>query len=218
MLMESLGNIEMIRERKNFIRKLVFEGYKLFPCDERNKPNLNLQNFQHEFKEFNERLKVKILQSDYLPSYNLAILTGELNQLIVLDVDVEYMGTSVWESILIRNNGKKDLDTFKVKTPGGGYHYYFSYDHQNFHLMDSLYRPTLQGIGKVGIDLIAENGYVMVPFSLKKEKQYLPVNISPYLDFRDHLKPMPDWLYLFFRNSKEGILNRITKKKTLKLL
>ena len=196
-----------------FIRKLVRENFQLFPCDDNNKPALDLKNFQKELKEFNEDLALRIHSPSFQINHNLAVLTGESSQLVVVDVDIEFRGTSVWKYLLKKYNETKDLDSLKVITPSGGYHYYFSFDKEKFHDFESIYRPTIQGFGKVGIDLIVENGYVMSPFSQKKDgRMYLPEIYFANLEFRKQINPMPEWLFLLFRNSREAMLNRILRK------
>ena len=196
-----------------FIRKLVQENFKLFPCDDNNKPVLDIKNFQKELKEFNEDLALRIHSPSFQINQNLAVLTGESSQLIVVDVDIEFRGTSVWKSLLKKYNETKDLDSLKVITPSGGYHYYFSFDKEKFHDFESIYRPTIQGFVKIGIYIIAENGYVMSPFIQKKDgKMYLPKSYFANLEIRKQINPMPEWLILLFRNSREAMLNRILRK------
>ena len=195
-----------------FIRKLVRENFQLFPCDDNNKPALDLKNFQKELKEFNRILALGIHSPSFQINQNLAVLTGESSQLVVVDVDIEFRGTSVWQYLLKKYNETKDLDSLKIITPSGGYHYYFSFEKEKFHNFESIYRPTILGFGKVGIDLIVENGYVMSPFSQKKDGiMYLPEIYFANLEIRKQINPMPEWLFLLFRNSREGMLNQILR-------
>jgi len=55
--------------------------------------------------------------------YNVGILTGKINNLIVLDIDVKNNGLEEF-------NKKFNINDFKTpitKTPSGGYHIYFKY-------------------------------------------------------------------------------------------
>ena len=58
-------------------------------------------------------------------SNNVAILTGQKNNITIVDIDVKNDGLKKWNE-LIDING--DIVTPKVKTGSGGYHYYFSYN------------------------------------------------------------------------------------------
>ncbi len=189
----------------SFINKLNKEGFLLFPCDEFNKPMLNISNFRNELFRFNEEMKLKIDNGTFNYSQNLALLCGVRNELVVVDVDKEFRGTSVWKDWLLRYNGGKDIETLKIETAGGGLHYYFQYQHEQFYPLDSIYRPTFQTYGIVGIDLIAENGYVMVPFTVRRNgKMYALKNYSSSLHFKEQIKKIPDWLIMLFKNTKES--------------
>lgn len=203
-----------MNQKLEFTRKLIKENFQLFPCDDNNKPALNLKYFKKELEEFNRILAIEIHSNGFRFNQNLAILTGETNHFVVVDIDTEYRGISVWHTLLNKYNEGKDVDTLKVITPSGGYHYYFSFEKEKFHNFESIYRPTIQKFGKVGIDLIAENGYVMAPLSQKNDgKMYIPISYLANMEIRNQIKPMPEWLYFLFRTSREAILNTIMKKK-----
>lgn len=196
-------------DKLTFTRKLIKEGFKLFPCDVNNKPALNLGDFENEFHDFNKTLEKEIQLTSFRFNHNLAILTGETNQIVVVDIDIKFNGTRVWKALLNRFNEGKDIETFKVSTPSGGVHYYFKYEKKDFHRFESIYRPNIKGYGKVGIDIIAENGYVMSPFSTKNSNQYLIQHFMPKLAIKNQIKPMPDWLISIFRNCREAIIRRL---------
>ena len=56
--------------------------------------------------------------------YNIGIPTGSINNLFVLDIDVKDGGLEEWEAYI---NTHAEPNTTKIKTPSGGYHYYFKY-------------------------------------------------------------------------------------------
>lgn len=182
----------------------------MLPCDEYNKPLLNISNFRDELFRFNEEMKLKIDNGTFNYSQNLALLCGVRNELVVVDVDKEFRGTSVWKDWLLRFNGGKDIETLKVETAGGGLHYYFQYQHEQFYPFDSIYRPTFQTYGIAGIDLIAENGYVMTPFTVQRNgNMYVIKNYSSCVNIKEQINQMPDWLFLLFKNTKEWRKNNI---------
>ena len=55
---------------------------------------------------------------------NIALITGKLNNICVLDIDVQDDGLSQWNNYL-----KNHIEpmTVTVKTPSGGLHYYFKF-------------------------------------------------------------------------------------------
>ena len=64
---------------------------------------------------------------------NIAILTGQINNIIVVDTDLyKNNGLHKWNELLIKINNGKDFNTLIIQTPRGGKHYYFNYaDHQS---------------------------------------------------------------------------------------
>jgi hypothetical protein len=198
--------------KRSFINKLHEEGFLLFPCDEFNKPMLNVSNFRNEIIQFNEEMNLKIQNGTFNYSQNLAMLCGNRNNLVVVDVDKEFRGTSIWKDWLNRYNGGKDIETIKVETAGGGLHYYFQYQHEKFYHFESIYRPTFQTYGIAGIDLIAENGYVILPFTVRRNgNMYALKNYSSSLQIKEQIIPMPDWLFKLFESTKESMKNNNLK-------
>ena len=60
--------------------------------------------------------------------YDTAIITGKRNNLIVFDVDIKDDGMDDYLKY-IKING--DLQTLKIQTKSGGFHFYFKYNHTN---------------------------------------------------------------------------------------
>ena len=96
--------------------------------------------------------------------YNGAILTGSVNNLIVLDVDVSKKKDEV------KADGITEFDkyieqygeplTYKVKTPSGGFHYYFKFENSDIAakqiIKDSL--PNASGYRNAGLDIRTNGG------------------------------------------------------------
>src|SRR5690348_13010891 len=82
---------------------------------------------------------------------NYGLITGKLNNLLVLDIDVKDNGLEEWNKYTKRNG---NINTVSVSTPSGGLHYYFLYHSQNEAneqvLRDHLYTQTK--LRSVGID------------------------------------------------------------------
>ena len=72
-----------------------------------------------------------------LSKYNYGILCGKVNNLIVIDLDLEKnkkdnrFVPSGFEKMKEYINEFGDIDTFTIKTPSGGVHYYFLYESKN---------------------------------------------------------------------------------------
>ena len=98
-----------------------------------------------------------------MSKHNVGILTGAINNIIVVDVDVKDDGLKTWDAY-IASSGMV-LDTVKVKTPSGGYHYYFKYatkDKKNNYLIETYLINKTKYRG-VGIDIRSNGGYVVGP-------------------------------------------------------
>jgi hypothetical protein len=63
-------------------------------------------------------------------SLNYGILCGEINDLIVIDLDVKNNNNSIewFESVF--KVSPENIDTLCTRTPSGGYHVFFKYDYQ----------------------------------------------------------------------------------------
>lgn len=83
---------------------------------------------------------------------NLAILTGEKSNIIVLDIDTKDYGMEKWKEYIDEYG---DPDTVQVLTPSGGYHYYFNYN-------DKIPTGPI-GVGGWGIDIRSNGNYVLCP-------------------------------------------------------
>ena len=122
-------------------------------------------------KTFTER--VTKMDIDSWPMFNnIGIVTGEISNLAVLDVDTD-------------KGGKKSLEgkfiplTRTVKTPRGGWHYYF--------LWNPHARTSVGGLGN-GLDVRANCGYVVAPpsdrYSVVLEEKLAEVPKKEKVHFR----------------------------------
>lgn len=116
------------------------------------------------------------------PDYNVAIVTGALSGLVVVDVDPRHGG----------NKSLRDLesahgrlpDTVESITGGGGRHLYFSHPGQTVRNRTNI---------EPGIDLRGDGGCIVAPPSVhpsgkryRWKKGYAPGEID--------IAPLPDWL------------------------
>lgn len=89
------------------------------------------------------------------PDANIGIVTGEISNLVVLDIDPQHGGDASLER-LERRYGPLPV-TIEAKTGGGGRHLYFSHP-------GGLTRNRV-GVAQ-GIDLRGDGGYIVVPPSI----------------------------------------------------
>jgi hypothetical protein len=117
------------------------------------------------------------------PDYNVAIVTGALSGLVVLDVDPRHGGDKSLKK-LEREHGPLPR-TLESVTGGGGRHYYFS------HPGGEVRNRT--GI-EPGIDLRGDGGCIVAPPSLHPSgKRYRWVKGRAPGQVK--LAHLPDWLY-----------------------
>ena len=57
-----------------------------------------------------------------MAKYNVGIPTGETNDIVVIDIDIKDDGLKEWQTYTAEFG---EPITPTVKTPSGGYHYYF---------------------------------------------------------------------------------------------
>ncbi len=93
-----------------------------------------------------------------LELFNIAIPTGSINKIVVIDVDPKNGGQESFLN-LEKKLGKSLPDTWRVNTPSGGFHLYFQTD-EKF--------KTCHGKLGEGIDFQAEGAYVIGAGSMHK--------------------------------------------------
>jgi len=126
----------------------------------------------------------KITKSkDLRPGDNIGIITGKVNNIIVIDVDKADDGLKIWKKWL-KEYG--DINTPIVKTGSCGYHYYFKYDKD----LKSSIKIIVDG-KRVGIDIKSDGGQVVSPVSVHPNgKKYKWIKTLD--DYK--IKKIPSWL------------------------
>lgn len=94
------------------------------------------------------------------PSANIGIITGNVSNLLVFDVDPRHGGT---------DEDFKNITTVKAKTGGGGFHFYFQYE-------DGVQNSA--GI-KPGLDIRGEGGYIIAPPSIHESGNAYEWEVNP---------------------------------------
>ena len=111
--------------------------------------------------------QIKLWQTN-LPNCNWAVATGKESGIWVLDIDVKNGAQGDKSFYKMIEGQEKWPETFTVKTPSGGLHYYFIYDERIKNLVN---------IGDFGgIDIKTTGGYVLCPPSVLPNGAYSVVN------------------------------------------
>ena len=126
---------------------LKSSGFSVIPIDyEEKKPTVAWKQFQSRYAT-EEELESWFCRGDS----NIAIVTGAISNLCVIDVDPRNGGTSTIAGF--------PLGRATVVTGGGGYHHYYR---------SLAEAPTCQPGKWPGIDIKADGGYVLCPPSRTK--------------------------------------------------
>ena len=124
----------------------------VFPCKPDKTP-LTARGFLDASSDPDE---VRRLFADH-PDALLAIATGEVSGVVVLDIDtVEGHGVNGFAAL--KRLGWKIPPTTQVLTPSGGRHFYFKHPGQGERVKSGTIEP--------GVDLKADGGYVIAPPSI----------------------------------------------------
>jgi len=141
---------------------------------------------------------------------NYSVLTGSINNLLVVDIDLLENKTAInhyWKE-LIGCHGKPK--TLTVRTPSGGYHYYFKFDPE----IKTTISLKVNGEA-TSIDIINES----------RDKKPLNVvgigstiNNTPYKIIKDDkIRTMPQWLKTYITSNQkansEAKINKIYESK-----
>ena len=155
------------------------QGWAVVPAGERAKrPIIRWQHFQHEMPT------EKQLTGWYerWPKANLAVVTGEISGIIVVDIDPKHGGAESLVAMEARHGALPE--TVESVTGGGGRHVYFAYPG----------REVRNRVGLApGIDMRGDGGCIIVPPSVHpsgKRYRWKPGHAPGQVD----LAPLPVWL------------------------
>ncbi len=131
----------------------------------------------------------------YYINQNIGLLTGKINNLLVLDIDIKDDGIKFWNYI---SKKYPKFNTPTVKSPGGSIHFYFKYNNK----IPNMNRILVDN-KKIGWDLKSDGSIIVTPPSLypNTNKKYKwikglslndlkPINIPKWLEnyILSHLK------------------------------
>ena len=149
--------------------KFAVMQFKVFPLQNNTKDGQVLKSWKNEATCDLEQIK-KWWDKDR--DYNLAIRTG--SGLVVIDVDVKNGKDG---RIIFNEYSKSFPETFAVKTPNGGYHYWYLVD-SDIPCKVNLYE---------GIDIRGEGGYILSPPSIVDSIEYVVIKDVPIAKANDEI-------------------------------
>ena len=133
----------------------------VFPVNELKQPLT-----EHGFKNASINKKQIREWAKNHPAANIAFPTGQSTGIIVVDLDVKrgINGIANFKK-LCKELGVKIPETYKIRTPSGGKHYYFQSPH------DAKIINSASALGP-GIDVKTEGGYIVAEGSVIDGKRY----------------------------------------------
>lgn len=172
-------------------------GYIVIPCNRRTKVPLK--------REWPKTKLDKCINS-ITDINNIGLLTGERNNITVIDIDVKDKGLETW-NILIEKY--QPIDTPTVRTGSGGLHLYCKYTPN----LKSDSKVIIFNDQHVGIDIKNNGGYVIAPPSIHD-------NGNAYCwekPLTEQLCEIPQWFFEHMKN-KDAVRHNPHKGPTICLL
>lgn len=138
----------MDQKTKDFINEYHHKGFNIFPIKEMNKTiSYKWGEWMHKKQTKEDLINIFTLFKDQKHQLNIGIITGEVSNLIVIDVDKRNGGIA---SHFFKYN------TMCIRTWSGGHHFYFKYN------KEVTSRKNLKGIFQ-GVDIQSDGKCVFAP-------------------------------------------------------
>lgn len=112
---------------------------------------------------------------------NYGIITGERNNLIVLDIDFKDEGHEEFNKYILEFG---EPETLKISTPNKGLHYYFNYTNEDEDTQKKIIKCITNSSkyrGK-GIDIRTDGGYIIGPGTKINNIEYVQLNNNNIVD------------------------------------
>ena len=136
--------------------------------------------------------KTKTIHPGYT-GYNIGILTGEVNGITVLDIDIKDNGLEYWHNIVSQHAPVKAPT---VVSPTG-IHVYFKYEKG----LRTTNRLKVQGhLPKIGWDVRNNNAIIVAPPSTSDIKKYKWVEGHSLNEIK--ISKMPKWLLNYIKKAQ----------------
>lgn len=161
------------KERADIALSYISQGFSAIPTRHDSKlPSVRWGAFRYKYADREVFSRGK---------FNIAIVTGRLSNLFVIDVD-SYKTDEALAILTELGINIENAETPVVRTPSGGYHIWFEMPETLLRSRNNL---------EPGIDVRGENGYVLVPPSVVDGKPYTFLNVKRIDNLRKALKPLP---------------------------
>ena len=154
-------------------------------------------------QQIKDMLKIKLVKNNKIPAckwsqkinhftdidstlYNVGLITGKINNIIVLDVDKKDHGIEEMDSYY---NQYGPINTLKQSSPNGGYHLFFkntSSNEDDQYLIDT-YITNKSKFRNCGLDIRSNGGYIVVEPSQISNKKYQFVNDTNIIEMPSSL-------------------------------
>lgn len=158
--------------------RLVEAGHAIFSCTQNSKVPIT----KHGYKDASNDIDIVKQWWASSPTANVGLPTGATSKITVLDIDVKD-GADGLNSLARLEEEIGQLDTYKVTTPSGGFHYYFQHPQQ----------PVRNRVNVLsGIDIRGDGGYVIAAGSVINGNSYSVV------DPKASINPLPNELRALF--------------------
>lgn len=155
---------------------LALQEYKIFPCATNGKKPLTKNGYKDASRD---KDTIERWWAQH-PNANIGLVTGKINGIIVIDVDVKN-GAQGLASADTLQEWFGVFDTLTIDTPSGGVHYYFRYPE---HVKQIKNRVNIMP----GIDIRGDGGYIIAPGSK------IHNNLYQAKDVNRHISTLPDGL------------------------
>ena len=124
---------------------------------------------------------------------NVFTKTGKGSGLFVVDIDVKDHGVEAWK--MLQDEHGQATCNHVVRTPSGGFHFYFAYDDR---LNSIPNKAKFHYLGKeVGIDVRTNGGIIVMPPTVGTDNKPYEVLRCPSED-ESRASTVPQWLVDFF--------------------
>ena len=153
-------------------------GKRIFPLKVKEKQPAFIPGFNHGFKDATTS-KEAIKKAWATTNFNIGLVTGEVNNLVVVDVDDEQIWRNFWAN-------KGELPQCPKVTTGKGHHLYFAYP-------KGRQIRNKQEPGN-GFDIRANGGYIVAPPSIHHSSSFWCVPSTTrtvHLDSRSTVLKVP---------------------------
>lgn len=138
---------------------------------------------------------------------NLAVLTGDISKLVVLDFDLHDEGKNGLENFkeFLNYNHVELPKTMVIKTPRNGLHYYYRLPSE---WIGKLFKKNVKGLE--GVDFQTTGAYVVAEGSTVPNGTYERISGDIY-----EIPYCPEWLLKLYFNNEAMTMNKVRKLNAL---